>query len=269
MRRQFICVSLSIFLVACSAQKPAAWQDLDDYEIIRSKLSHILNNDVILHIGVIEVPTRLLGLEGDRLIVQRGFLTAEIPIYAISSMTVPSYAMSVARIGTGMALAGISGWVVSDAIGSRIIRNASDTRSQRRQALFNIGTTIAFLFGGAFLSANTADKVIVVNERIEPLVLDDVLGYEITQEERRKYELFEDLQIGMGESLARIYLVKFSPTEYLMLYDCLRSRELTGTPHMITYWQTVDRSYLVAQQDKIYAYKKRQRRRTEFKLFHR
>jgi hypothetical protein len=83
----------------------------------------------------------------------------------------------------------------------------------------------------------------VLNQRVEPFVLNETLGKEITPAELKLYDLFGDLK-SEDDHLLQVQVFRLKDKRYLLLFDVRRFGEYALD------WRIVDAAYIESQMKK-------------------
>jgi hypothetical protein len=257
-------------LVMFGCSSPKALMDMKDgsydYYALKDALGAYLGKPVKVHIADMEIECTLSGLESDRLIIRQGDRVQEIPVRAISRVELDEVKKSLLTTGTASATGAVLGWLGGKIVSSEVLASQWQKfkTDDKQIAAAAAGATLGFL-AGAWLGSKKGSNVLDINPNVEPLILDRAVGRWITNSKREQYGLFADLPLVATESIARVQIFQYGPTDYLIVYDSFEQPELPkyaydGRAVTVTIpasqmklsWMAVNRDYLVKEQDKIH-----------------
>lgn len=280
---RFIVLLLSVLLCGCSGSK-SLMNPKDgsyDYYALKDALAIYMNKPVTLHVGDVEIQCVMAGLESDRLIIRQGERTQEIPVRAISRIELDEIARSLLSTGGVSALGGVAGWLAGKLVSSKVLASEWQKFKDNDQqiAAATAGATVGFL-AGAWFGSRRATASMVINPNVEPLILDRSVGRSISELQRQKYGLFEDLPMKGTESVVRVQIMQYGPTDYLVLYNSVEQPELPKYAYdgraltieipaseVKLSWMPVKREYLVKEQNKIHNKLDNQDNQLKYRLF--
>lgn len=280
---RFIVLILSALLCGCSGSK-SLMNPKDgsyDYYALKDALAIYMNKPVTLHVGDVEIQCVMAGLESDRLIIRQGERTQEIPVRAISRIELDEIARSLLSTGGVSALGGVAGWLAGKLVSSKVLASEWQKFKDNDQqiAAAAAGATVGFL-AGAWFGSRRATASMVINPDVEPLILDRSVGRSISELQRQKYGLFEDLPMKGTESVVRVQIMQYGPTDYLVLYNSVEQPELPKYAYdgraltieipaseVKLSWMPVKREYLVKEQNKIHNKLDNQDNQLKYRLF--
>jgi hypothetical protein len=258
----------TLVMFACSS--PKALMDMKngsyDYYALKDALGTYLGKPVKVHIADMEIECILSGLESDRLIIRQGDRVQEIPVRAISRVEMNEFKKSLLATGSASAAGAVLGWLGGKIVSSEVLASQWQKfkTDDKQIAAAAAGATLGFL-AGAWLGSKKGSNVLDINPNVEPLILDRAVGRWITSSKREQYGLFADLPLVATESIARVQIFQYGPTDYLIVYDSFEQPELPkyaydGRAVTVTIpasqmklsWMAVGREYLVKEQDKIH-----------------
>jgi hypothetical protein len=257
-------------LVMFGCSSPKALMDMKDgsydYYALKDALGAYLGKPVKVHIADMEIECTLSGLESDRLIIRQGDRVQEIPVRAISRVEMNELKKSLLTTGSASAAGAVLGWLGGKIVSSEVLASQWQKfkTDDKQIAAAAAGATLGFL-AGAWLGSKKGSNVLDINPNVEPLILDRAVGRWITNSKREQYGLFADLPLVATESIARVQIFQYGPTDYLIVYDSFEQPELPkyaydGRAVTVTIpaaqmklsWMAVGREYLAREQDKIH-----------------
>lgn len=266
--KKLLAILTTLVMFGCSSPK-ALMNNQDgsyDYYALKDALGAYLGKPVKIYIADMEIESVLSGLESDRLIIRQGERVQEIPIRAISRLEMNEVKKSLLATGSASAVGAVLGWLGGKLVSSEVLASQwQKFKSDDKQiAAAAAGATIGFL-AGAWFGSKKGSNVLDINPNVEPLILDRAVGRWITGSKRQEYGLFMDLPLVATESLARVQIFQYGPTDYLIVYDSFEQPELPKYAYdgrevtvkipaaqMKLSWMAVGREYLVREQDKIH-----------------
>ncbi|MBX7151328.1 hypothetical protein K1X84_06780, partial [bacterium] len=283
MKRFIYLLLWALLLTGCSGTK-SLMNSKDgsyDYYALKDALGIYMNKPVTVHVGDVEIQCVMAGLESDRVIIRQGDRMQEIPVRAISRIELDDIGRSLLRAGGVSALGGVAGWLAGKVVSSKVL--ASEWQkfkdNDKQFAAAAAGAAVGFL-AGAWYGSRKASASMVINPNVEPLILDRSVGRSISELQRQKYGLFEDLPMKGTESVVRVQIMQYGPTDYLILYNSVEQPELPKYAYdgraltleipaseVKLSWMPVKREYLVKQQNKIHNQLDNQDNQLKYRLF--
>ncbi len=192
-----------------------------------------------------EYPCQLVKVGEDMLTFQNRDALSEIPLKAITSITVYHGKADHPSLLAGAVIGGLTGF----GVGTAVSRSTSNFRSGSGQHKLQAATAAAGALAGMLAVAgwgSNAGETYELNSRIK---LCRIAHHEsVTGMEAMQAGVFKNLKLGVGEQLLRVSVYQFDTDGYLIVYgthDGMANK---------THWSVVDSPYLQEQEVKMKSY---------------
>ncbi len=230
-------LAVALSFSACSSGSklygPGEWQ---------SRGAAKTNEAAVVYVNAVDFACRIVTVSTDKIMVVHDGAQKELPSEIVSRIVFESSSRRTRTwwgAGIGTVLGGVAGFFAGSEAGSG------------GKSLSNLGHPIALaiMLGGGVAGAliggsGSNPEEYILNQRVEPFVLNETLGKEITPAELKLYDLFGDLR-SEDDQLLQVQVFRLKDKRYLLLFDLRRFGEYTLD------WRIVDAAYIESQMKKV------------------
>lgn len=202
-----------------------------------------INTEATIFISNVDFKAHIVSASDEKIAVEQNGVKSDLPAEAISKIIFTGDDSKKKKIIWGSVIGGALGIAGGYAVGSAASDKGGATAIAHPVSMVII---LGGIVGGGFAGSSlTKHEEYSFTSKLNPYILDDDLGLEITPAELRGYSLFENLQGDPDEKILQVQIFTLAAEKYFLLYDV----GYLGS-YMVR-WQIVDENYIQTQKAKI------------------
>jgi hypothetical protein len=189
-------------------------------------------------------PCQIMKVNAEWLTLQNRETVSEIPLKAVSSITIRHGKADHPSLLAGAAVGALTGAIVGTAISRSTTNYASGSRQHQLQAASGLAGVLAGMVAVQGWGSNGGENL-ELNSEVKSCRIAD--RESITGMEAMQACVFGDLKLSVGEQLLKVRAYQYSKDRYLIVYEVHDGKDNT------IHWETVESAYIQQQEMKLKA----------------